>query len=220
MEILKLIPAHNKKNHVGSVKCNQKQIQCDMCEVWYHTCCFAMDNQIYSSLANCSCVWVCTSCGLPNFSSSLFDSFTGAASFNLLEPLGDIITNFTTFADSVTNPSYLSTRSSTPKHRKQNQQRAGIKSYKLNSLRILTVNCCSLRSVDKRLSFEELVMEHNPDVVFGSESHLSNVYFTAEVFPSNFNVIRKERPVAGGGGVFLAVHSKFIVSHEFAKSYG
>ena len=43
---------------------------------------------------------------------------------------------------------------------------------------------------------------------------MSDEYFTAEVFPSTFNVIRKERPVAGGGGVFIAVHSKYITSHE------
>ena len=27
-------------------------------------------------------------------------------------------------------------------------------------------------------------------------------------------MIRKERPVAGGGGVFVALHSKYIASHE------
>ena len=189
-------------------------IQCDMCEVWYYTHCCAMNNQIYDSLANYFCIWVCTSCGLSNFSSSFLDSFTGAESFNSFELLGDITTNSTTVADSITNPLYLSPRSLTPKPHNQNNQRAGIKLYKLNSLRILTVNCCSLRFVDKRLSFGELVMEHNPDVVCGTESHLSNIYFTAEVFPSNFFVIRKERPVAGGGGLFIAVHSKFIISHE------
>ena len=197
-----------------AVKCNQKRIQCDTCEVWYHTRCCAMNDQMYDSLANYSCIWVCTSCGLPNFSSSLLDSFSGAESFNSFEPLGDVITNSTTTADSTTNSSYPSPRSSTPSRRNQNNQRSGEKLNKLNSLRVLTVNCCSLRSVDKRQSFDELVIEHNPDVICGTESHLSDEFFTAEVFSSTFNVIRKERPVAGGGGVFVAVHSKYIASHE------
>ena len=51
-----------------AVKCNQKRIQCDTCEVWYHTHCCAMNDQIYDSLTNYSCIWVCKSCGLPNFS--------------------------------------------------------------------------------------------------------------------------------------------------------
>ena len=186
-----------------AVKCNQKRIQCDTCEVWYRTHCCAMNDQIYDSLTNYSCIWVCKSCGLPNFSSSLLDSFSGAESFNSFEPLGDVITNSTTIVDSTTNSSYPSPRSSTPSCRNQNNPRLGVKLNKLNSLRVLTVNCCSLRSVDKRQSFDELVIEHNPDVICGTESHLSDEYFTAEVFPSTFNVIRKKRPVAGGGECLL-----------------
>ena len=125
-----------------------------------------------------------------------------------------MITHSTTIADSTTNSPYPSPRSLTQGCRNQNNQRSGIKLNKLNSLRVLTVNCCSLRSVNKRQSFDELIIEHNPDMICGTESHLSDKYFTAEVFPSTFNVIRKERPVAGGGGVFVAVHSKYIASHE------
>ena len=44
-----------------AMKCNQKRIQCDTCEVWYDTRCCAMNDQIYDSLANYSCIWVCTS---------------------------------------------------------------------------------------------------------------------------------------------------------------
>lgn len=37
---------------------------------------------------------------------------------------------------------------------------------KVNSLKTLTVNCCSLRSVDKTLKVEELIIEHEPDVIW------------------------------------------------------
>ena len=111
-------------------------------------------DQIYDSLANYSCIWVCTSCGLPNFSSSLLDSFSGAESFNSFEPLGDVITNSTTIADSTTNSSYPSPRSSTQSHRNQNNQRSGVKLNKLNSLRSfdeLTAAVCVLLIKGKAL---------------------------------------------------------------------
>ena len=39
----------------------------------YHTHCLQMNSQVYDALANSSEDWVCLSCGLPNFNSSLFE---------------------------------------------------------------------------------------------------------------------------------------------------
>jgi len=36
-----------------------------------------------------------------------------------------------------------------------------------------------------------LIDEHKPDVIGGCESHLDNTYFTAEIFPPSYLVLRK-----------------------------
>ena len=53
---------------------NTKAVACDSCNIWYHTRCMDMRDEIYNTLANVS--WHCFYCGLPNFSSALFASFT------------------------------------------------------------------------------------------------------------------------------------------------
>ena len=50
------------------VKNNQKGLQCDSCDLWYHTNCCRVNDIVYNALANSSCSWICCGCGLPNFS--------------------------------------------------------------------------------------------------------------------------------------------------------
>ena len=59
-----------------SVRSDQRAVQCDSCDVWYHVKCMQMNTHVYEALANSSCTWECVICGLPNFSSSLFESST------------------------------------------------------------------------------------------------------------------------------------------------
>ncbi len=42
------------------------------CEKWYYVDCMHMSTEVYEALHNVS--WHCVTCGMPNFSSSLFDS--------------------------------------------------------------------------------------------------------------------------------------------------
>ena len=53
----------------------------------------------------------------------------------------------------------------------------------LNSLRILSLNCCSLRSQAKRGIFNAIIYEQISDVVLGCESHLDSSYNSSEIFP-------------------------------------
>ena len=46
----------------------------------------------------------------------------------------------------------------------------------LSKLKILRLNCCSLRSS------QTLIDERNPDTICESESHLGSSYFNAEIF--------------------------------------
>ena len=50
-----------------AVKRNQKGIQCDHCDLWYHTKCCSIGDEMYQILANSSCTWICVDCGLPLF---------------------------------------------------------------------------------------------------------------------------------------------------------
>lgn len=55
------------------VKSNQRGVQCDICDIWYHTRCMLMSPEVYEGLANTSAVSICPSCGVPNFSGTLLN---------------------------------------------------------------------------------------------------------------------------------------------------
>ena len=71
-----------------------------------------------------------------------------------------------------------------------------------NNVTILSLNCRSIRSFEKRSKLYAVIYEHKADIIFGSESHLDHTYFSSEIFP-DFSAIRKDR-IVGGGGVFIA----------------
>lgn len=54
------------------VKSNQRGVQCDDCDVWFHTKCMSMPSAVYKGIEGKDVSWICCSCGLPNFSSTLF----------------------------------------------------------------------------------------------------------------------------------------------------
>ena len=58
------------------VKCNQKGILCDLCNLWHHTKCINMPNETYFRLANdTEEPWECPDCSFPyKFSNSYFDT--------------------------------------------------------------------------------------------------------------------------------------------------
>ena len=71
-------------------------------------------------------------------------------------------------------------------------------------LKIMCINCNSLRSVDKRAELNCLVNHHNPHVILGQESRLCPDIPSCEIFPKGFKSFRKDR-IIGGGGVFILV---------------
>ena len=74
------------------------------------------------------------------------------------------------------------------------------------------MNCNSLQSTAKQIEFVELIEAHTPDIICGCESILDSTISTAEIFPDNFNVYRKDICL-GGGGVFIAT-SKHIIGNQ------
>jgi len=71
-----------------------------------------------------------------------------------------------------------------------------------NQLVLLQVNCRSI--CNKILEFWNLIDTHNPDVVIGTESWLSEEIINAEVFRDDFITFRRDR-CSRGGGVFICV---------------
>ena len=87
------------------------------------------------------------------------------------------------------------------------------RNVKKSSIKSMTVNSRSLRSTQKQHQLLELIAEHDPDVICGTESHLDYKYSSAEVFPDSYTIARKGR-AEGGGGVFVASHQRIVSSEE------
>ncbi len=60
---VELNPSPHYKYPCGSctkpVKPNRRGVQCDICDIWYQTCCMLMSPELYEGLANPSAVWIC-----------------------------------------------------------------------------------------------------------------------------------------------------------------
>ena len=56
------------------VRCNQKGIECEKCELWYHTRCIGMSDLVYQYLGCHEDLWFCFRCSLPQLSDSYFSA--------------------------------------------------------------------------------------------------------------------------------------------------
>ena len=80
-------------------------------------------------------------------------------------------------------------------------------------LKVLSLNCCSIRSLSKTGKFAALINEHNVNIVIGCGSQINESFATSEVFPSNFAVFCRDRSLEGGGA-FLCFENTVDVSEE------
>ena len=73
------------------VKRNQRGIQCDNCDRWFHTRCCKIGDESYKILGLSSCIWICCDCNAANYSTapcnSLLDSFNSPGYFSPLANL-------------------------------------------------------------------------------------------------------------------------------------
>ena len=129
----------------------QRAIACDNCNSWYHTDCLKMQTPVFKHYAQVNISWICCTCGLPSFSSSLFDTFIVSAP-NPFEALDSVSS---TGSDDDSDPG-LPLHTSSPK---MNRQTRGPQ----HGFRIVCLNLQSMRA--KKASFLNLVEMANPDVV-------------------------------------------------------
>ena len=232
---IRLNPGPNWKYPCGTcnkpVKRSQKGIQCDHCDLWYHTKRCSIGDEIYNILANSSCVWLCPSCGLPSFSDSLPEaSLDTQNSFSSLESL-TLKLSFPTSPSSGTNNGTSNgssngtsngtsnrTSNGTSNRTQQQQQPPSFKSTKVsrqkNKIRGMILNCNGLKGSDHIAKFQALLDLHNPDFVLGTESKLCSNISSYSIFPPNYTVFRKDRN-RFGGGIFQAIKSDLICVEEF-----
>ena len=74
----------------------------------------------------------------------------------------------------------------------------------LTKLKIISLNCCSIRSQTKRTNLAAVLNTYDIGVVLGCESHLDQFYFFSEQLPVGYTIFRKDR-IKGGEGVFIGV---------------
>ena len=85
MEISKSSPA--QKGIPVAYVVRAKAIQCEDCDVWYHSSCMNIGPKTYSDLGKSSVVWICHTCGIPNVATCTFvdlESFSASNPFDEL----------------------------------------------------------------------------------------------------------------------------------------
>ena len=149
---------------------------CDSCDQWYHQQCLVMHDIIYKSLTNIS--WECCNCGLPNFSTCIFNTTIFETSNSL------------SFLNSSNNDSEVSfthpTATSSPTKNIE---------MKRNDLPlwILVLNCQSIKSQDKPAQLSNITTSSQADIAIGTESWLNPSVNSPDVFPPNVKWYRKDR---------------------------
>ena len=178
--------------------------QCDGCDVWYHQKCLCMSTPEYTAIGEPSVVWKCEPCGrmsIMNISVSLFTIETS----NSFDPLNSASLDDTTNTlGSVTSPGPPKSCSSPRKTNKQGKRAV---------LKILNVNCQSAKA--KKQQLHHMIHTVKPDVIIGTESWLKQNDIDDECAPKDlYEVYRKDRKHAKGGGVFVAISRDLVTEEE------
>ena len=94
-------------------------------------------------------------------------------------------------------------KASTTSSSKRNTRPKEKPKQRFQKLTIATVNFQSIKG--KVADFAAFLSENSPDIILGSESWLDGTIATAEIFPSHYQVTRKDRNI-NGGGVLIAIN--------------
>jgi hypothetical protein len=118
---------------------------CDSCDTWHHKDCIGMSTMIYKGLHNVS--WNCDLCGLPNFSSCIFDTST-FVSTNIYDTLNDSSFNENSIGSS--------TVASSPVHKQKSPRNYTANKRNDAPLRVLVIHCQSIK--DKKYDMKILTV--------------------------------------------------------------
>ena len=173
---------------------NDKEIMCDTCHQWYHTKCQSVSSHTYNILAeNSGIAWGCIICDCPNYSSVCFDHITTTTNrFSVLSE--------TSLQSLVATESFRPIHSSTPDNSKRHKPRP-------TPLKLLVVNFQSIKS--KQGPVKNLIESTNADIILGTETWIDPSVTNSQIFPSNYNIYRRDRNM-NCGGVLIAIKDCLI----------
>ena len=185
-----------------SYKGAKASILCESCNVWFHSECVGLSDSALDNHGRSDLSWECCRCGLPNFSSGLFNSTELDGSST-----EDTSNSNSQHSTSSTSSSHLGSplAKSSPSFKTKSHQ-------SFQDLRFLEVNFQSI--FGKREEFWSVLDAVKPDVVFGCETWLKPEISNGEIFPPGFDIYRSDRR-GGYGGVLLAVHSS-LNNHQIS----
>jgi hypothetical protein len=188
------------------IKPENPSLHCHECSKWTHANCegFLPSNQ--SAIQGKIIYWECPACCLPNVSTSFF-------SVSNLE-LSNVFSNLEDSMDE-TNMVFRTDEIVTSSPKQSNCRSKKDQNTKPDAIKVMLVNCRSLKSERKQHDFLDLVKTHQPDVIFGQESHIDGSFSSSEVFPTGYTISRKDRNVRGGG-VFVAITDQLVSTTEYS----
>ena len=159
-------------------KWNQNCIVCDNCETWLHKQCIGIN--IFNQLANSSCTWICDDCGLPQFSSSLFESSLPTS--NYFEALADnsdlesepssplMASSPVPTSRSNNHPSRSQRRVNSPDSHRRRRNQSSV-DMEVHGLRLMILNLQGI--LNKTQSFADKLLKHNSHIVLASDMVVS-----------------------------------------------
>ena len=196
------------------VRRNQKGIQCDICDRWYHSNCVPISDAEYSRLSNCDDVFICALCSLPCLSESFFTCSSSSSSPSPPPPPSPL-------SSSLPSPPSLSlsslpsmSLSSSSVHAPSNTQSPSYiatrnlsfnPSSQQTGLHIVHVN---IRSLLPHLDELKLtILKLNPDVIAVSETWLDHSVMDSEIEIDGYQALRYDRNRHGGGVIIYSRNS-------------
>ena len=158
----------------------QRGICCDSCDMWFHKDCGDMGSFTFLAYSTTNVSWICCRCNHSNFDRNLLHSFEIETTNNF----DNLNSSGSENVVNSPNSDFAPTQHSSPilPFRPKNRQR---------NWRTLLINCRSLKG--KVANFLTSLNYYQPDCILGTESWLDKDTTTSEIFPPEYQVLRRDR---------------------------